>query len=182
MNNKEGLFMGFLDNLIKKEARKIISGVVDSVVDNALDGARKAVDQSGISSNVQGKTQTAIHCANRAGAVCDGEKDCRGKVSVVRARIEECLQREFPGYLLRENVGASDIGAYDISRTYTYGIYRDGQAVAMINLLEGANDYKSKAISQSKAACRNAGIGYVHFILRLPNRSSYIAEQLRGIL
>ena len=76
MNNKEGLFMGFLDNLIKKEARKIISGVVDSVVDNALDGARRAVDQSGISSNVQGKTQTAIHCANRAGAVCDGEKDC----------------------------------------------------------------------------------------------------------
>ncbi|MBQ2934673.1 MAG: hypothetical protein IJD96_00385 [Lachnospiraceae bacterium] len=174
--------MGFLDNLLKKEARKIISGVVDSVVDNVLDGAKEAVNQSGISGNVQKKTQTAINRASEASAVCNEEESCYGKESVVRARMEQCLTREFPGYTLRKNVSASEIGTYDIAWTYTYGIYRDGQAVAMINLLAGANDYKRKIVLQSKTACRNAGIGYVHFILRLPNRSSYVAQQLRSIL
>ena len=37
-------------------------------------------------------------------------------------------------------------------------------------------------VKEVVTACRNAGIGYVHFILRLPNRSSYVAQQLRSIL
>lgn len=174
--------MGFLDNLLKKEARKIISGVVDSVVDNVIDGAKEAMNQSGISESVQRKKQTVMNCANEVSAAYSAEESCCGQASVVRARIEQCLAQEFAGCTLKENVNAAEIGAYDISWTYTYGVYRAGQAVAMINLLAGANDYRRNIVLQSKAACRNAGIGYVHFILRLPNRSSYVAEQLRSIL
>lgn len=35
--------MGFLDNLLKKETRKIISGVVDSVVDNVVGNVKNAI-------------------------------------------------------------------------------------------------------------------------------------------
>jgi len=174
--------MGFLDNLLKKETRKIISGVVDSIADNVVAGAKGALDKSGISSAVENRMQPTADRAGKVIAAADAESGCGGSAAVVRKRIENCLQQDFPGYSLREEVPISDIGVQDILWTYSYGVYRDGVAVAMINLLSGANDYKKKIVLQSKAACENAGIGYVHFLLRLPNRTAYISEQLHKII
>lgn len=155
--------MGFLDKLLSKETRKVISNVVDRVADAAKDAV------SDLSSGT----------ANTLSA--SGESDCHGSAAVVENRIFSILAENFSNCELRKQISASSIGA-SISWQYTYGVYRDGYAVAMINILNNPNDYRRKIVLQSKQACTDHGIGYVHFLLRLPNRSSYIAEQLKKII
>lgn len=155
--------MGFLDKLLSRETRKIISNVVERVADTA----KEAV--SDLSSGT----------ANTSSA--GGESDCHGSAAVVENRIVSILAENFSGCELRKQIPASEIGA-SIAWKYTYGVYRDGYAVAMINILDNSNDYCKKIVLQSKQACADHGIGYVHFLLRLPNRSSYIAEQLKKII
>ncbi|MBR1854166.1 MAG: hypothetical protein IJ794_13660 [Lachnospiraceae bacterium] len=55
--------MGFLDNLLNKEARKILTSVVDSVVDNVTDSIKDSLGASGAS----GSTSSASTAS--AGAV-----------------------------------------------------------------------------------------------------------------
>lgn len=157
--------MGLLDKILNREARKIISGVVAAAVDGAMDTRNQ--------SNGNSQPQSAVNT---------DEADCRGKKSVVCKRIETIIAENFSGCELREQVSSREIGAGHISWKYTYGVYRDGIAVAMINILENPNDYGKKIVLQSKEACKDRGIGYVHFILRLPNRSSYILERLQEII
>lgn len=161
------IIMGFLDKLLSKETRKVISNVVDRVADAAKDAVS---DLSSGTTNTSGRSASA-----------GGESDCHGSAAVVENRIFSILAENFSGCELRKQIPASEIGA-SIAWKYTYGVYRDGYAVAMINILDNSNDYCKKIVLQSKQACADHGIGYVHFLLRLPNRSSYIAEQLKKII
>lgn len=173
--------MGFLDNLLNREARKIITSVVDSVADNVVDKAKDALNQSGVNDKLlktapnpgQPKAQMKTATVN------SDEEDCNNKASVVHKRIEKIIAENFSDCELKEKISSEEIGAGYISWKYTYGVYRDGNVVAMINVLDNPNDYKRKIVLQSKEACRDHGIGYVHFLLHLPNRSSYILERLK---
>lgn len=107
------------------------------------------------------------------------EEDCCFDAVVVEDRIKKILEENWGGCELRKHVSADEISAGNIEWTYSYGVYRDGQAVTMINILDNPNDYKRKIVLQSKEACMEQGIGYVHFLLHLPNRGSYILERLR---
>lgn len=157
--------MGFLDKLLSGGTRKIISNVVDRVTDAAKDAV----------SDLNGGT------ASLKSASADGEGDCHGCAAVVENRIFSIFTEHFSDCELRRNVSASGIGS-SVPWQYTYGVYRGGQAIAMINILENPNDYRRKIVLQSKQACADCGIGYVHFLLRLPNRSSYILQQLQNII
>lgn len=175
--------MGFLDSLLKKEARKIISGVVDSVVDTVADSAREAFNQAGFDSpSDKAETNTSGGGAGRSFEVNEDEEDCCYETSVVEARIRKILMQQFADCELRKNINAAAIGASYLDWTYTYGVFREGQPVAMINLLDNPNDYKRKIVLQSKQACADMRVGYVHFLMHLPNRSSYIKQQLEKIL
>ena len=173
--------MGFLDNLLKKEARKIISGVVDSVVDTVADSAREAFNQAGFDSPSE-KTNKGGGGAGREFSIGEDEEDCCREAAVVEARIRKILSEEFSDCELQKNVAAASIGAGYLDWSYTYAVVRAGQMVAMINILGNPNDYKRKVVLQSKQACADMGLGYVHFLLHLPNRSSYIKQQLTKIL
>lgn len=155
--------MGFLDKLLNRETRKLINNVADRVTDAIK--------------NAASETNSTAHTASGS-----GEEDCCHNISVVSGRIQTILAENFSGCELRKQIPASEIGASDIAWKYTYGVYRDGYAVGMINILDNSNDYCKKIVLQSKQACADHGIGYVHFLLRLPNRSSYIAEQLKKII
>lgn len=154
--------MGFLDKLLNRETRKLINNVADRVTDAIK--------------NAASETNSTAHTASGS-----GEEDCCHNISVVSGRIQTILAENFSGCELRKQIPASEIGT-SIAWKYTYGVYRDGYAVAMINILDNSNDYCKKIVLQSKQACADHGIGYVHFLLRLPNRSSYIAEQLKKII
>lgn len=158
--------MGFLDSLLNRGTRKAINNMVDRVAD----AMRDAVSDLGNDT------------ANKNNAPDGDESDCCLDAAVVERRIQKILTENFSGCELRKNVLSSEIGAADISWQYTYGVYRDGYAVAMINVLRKPNDYRRKTVLQSKRACTDYGIGYVHFLLHLPNRSSYILERLRQII
>ncbi|MBO5055520.1 MAG: hypothetical protein J6C64_04085 [Lachnospiraceae bacterium] len=171
--------MGFLNNLLNKEAKKIISGVMDSVADTVTDSARDILAQKGV--QVKGKDKWESELALRKAKNSD-EDDCRYDTSVVRGRIEKIISENWSDCELRQGISASEIGAYDIDWKYSYGVYRDGKLLALINILENPNDYKRKIVLQSKAACQNSNIGYVHFLMHLPNRSSYISQRLHDII
>lgn len=165
--------MGFLDKLLSRETRKLI----DNVADRITDAVKNAANGTG-SDFVNSTANTTVKNA----AAGSSEEDCCHNISVVSDRIRTILTENFSGCELRKQISASEIGASDISWKYTYGVYRDGYAVAMINILDNPNDYRRKIVLQSKQVCADHGIGYVHFLLRLPNRSSYILEQLQKII
>lgn len=170
--------MGFLDKILNKEAKKLISNVVDNMVDTVVDSARDVLNQSSGSSRPQNEDKAYT----KAGAADQNEEDCCYSEAVVSKRIEKIIADNFSNCELRKEISSKEIGADDIAWNYTYGVYRDGSAVAMINILDNPNDYRKKIVLQSKAACKEHGIGYVHFLLHLPNRSSYISERLKEII
>ena len=107
------------------------------------------------------------------------EEDCCFDTVVVGNRIQKILDENWSGCELRKYVPSAAIGADAMEWTYTHGVYRDGRPLLMINILDNKNDYKKKIVRQSMEACADKGIGYIHFLLHLPNRSSYILERLR---
>lgn len=156
--------MGFLDNLFKRETRKIISGVVDSVIDNVTDSISDSI-RSGNSSDD-----------------CNDDEDCCRNRAVVCRRIESVAAEEWGNLELRKNVSCSILNAEACSRDYTYGLFRDGAPVAMINVLDGDDDYRRKKVLSSAKACRDNGVGYAHFMLKLPNRKTYISKRFKEII
>ncbi len=174
--------MGFLDKLLKKEAGKIISGVVDQVMDNVMDSAKEVLNQAGFG---EGASETAPQMGAGAGkgfTVSLDEEHCGGDAEVIEGRIYKVLAKDFADCEIRKNVKSESIGIFEPAYTYTYGIYRDNVAVAMINVLDNPNDYKKKSVLQSKQACADRSISYVHFLQHLPNRYSYIEKQIKNLL
>lgn len=178
--------MGFLDNLLKKETRKIISGVVDSVFDNVADNISESI-RSGNSSESRGGVNTGTSKTGNSDSRCNegaigDDDDCCYNEKIVCSRIESVAAEDWGSLELRKNVSCSILNAEAGSIDYTYGLFRDGAPVAMINVLPGVDDYRRKSVLLSAKACRENGVGYVHFMLKLPNRKTYIAQKLKEII
>lgn len=151
--------MGFFDNLLKSQVRKVISNAVDNAVDNWMDKSN------------QNNAQPV--------AANPDESDCCNNESVVRSRVERVVAEEWPGYELRQNIPASAMGAPFDARSYTYGIYSNGIPKAMIIILDNPNHYCKKDVRLSHEACERQGVFCMNLLLHLPNRRSYISERLR---
>lgn len=156
--------MGFLDNLLRKETRKIISG--------------NSSESRGVINTGTSKAGSSDY---REGAIVDDD-DCCYNEKIVCSRIESVAAEDWGSLELRKNVSCSILNAEAGSIDYTYGLFRDGAPVAMINVLPGVDDYRRKSVLLSAKACRENGVGYVHFMLKLPNRKTYIAQKLREII
>ncbi len=181
--------MGFLNRLLKKEASKILSGVVDQVVDSA----KEALNQAGFPAGESVSRATdapvgsgqEVYTGGGAGSsfeISADEESCYGEADVVETRIRNALAENFADCELVRNVSAGSIGLYGIEWDFTYAIYKNGAPVAVINLLYNQNDYRRKVVLQSKEACAGKGIGYTHFLMHLPNRYSYVEAQVKKIL
>lgn len=152
--------MGFLDRLLKKEARNIISSVVDDVVDNVID----TMHDSGSASR-------------------SGDEDWAKSASDVANRIQKVVDANWGDKLeIRRNISPSEIAAEKGAMNGTFGFYYNGSLIAIANILDDGTDYWHKRVRLVKDACQSQSIGYTHFIMRLPNRISYIEEQLKKII
>lgn len=178
--------MGFLDRLLKKEARKLVSGVLDEVIDNVTDNIRDSMRE-----NRNGSTTTvntaynSTNTASQSDSTDDGpDEDCYGSVAVVEERIRNVVSEEWGDKIeIRKNISTSVMGAEaGALDSYTHGLYCDGAPVAMINVFEDSNLYCKKRTRLAREACERNNVGYVHFLMRLPNRTSYIREQLKKIV
>lgn len=179
--------MGFLDNLFKKETRRIISGVVDSVVDNVMDNVKDAIrgkdpsseakSSPNVSVKVNGRTIIEKNRENETG----DDADCCFDENVVRRRIEMIAAEDWPGYELRRDIPATEFGADEQAHGFDYGLYLDGQPKVMVMLLS-QYQYRSGSVQRAHAACRNRGIGSFHLLMHLPNRKTYIAERFKAVM
>lgn len=153
--------MGFLDQLFKKETRKIISEVVDNVIDTVTDNIKDTMNPDvSISADPD-------------------EKDCNYKEAVVCSRIEKVAAEEWSCYELRKNIPAAEMGASENARDYSYGLYLNGTPVAMIMIIDVPSHYRKKDVLLAHEACEQKNVYCMNLMLHLPNRRSYISKQLR---
>lgn len=167
--------MGFLDSLLRRGTRKIISNVVSNAVDNVIDNINGSINSKTAS------TSTASTAVNTSATIASNDPDeesCYYEESVVRARIEKVAAEEWAGYELRQNISAAEMGAEAGAKDYTYGLYLNGVPLAMILILD-ADEYRLKKVRLAHQACKDRGVFCMNLMLQLPNRRSYISEMLR---
>lgn len=147
--------MGFLSNLLKNEAKKLVSDVLDDKVKNVT---------SGKSSGNQPEM--------------NNEMSKKG----LQSRMERVFQTEFAGYEIRKNVSAFDVFGDSEACNYTYGMYLNGSPKAMIIILNDKNAYRKKSVRLAHTACENYGIPCFNFMSYLPSTYDYIKERLHESL
>lgn len=158
--------MGFLNNLLKRETRKIISSLADTVADSVADSVRQ----------YSGSKDTDSHGSYSY----DGdEKGCPYDEKTLRARVEKVLAEEWGNYEIRRDISASEMGAPMRSRGYSYGLFLNGQPKAMIMLLGDGSDYCKKDVTLAHEACQEKGVFCMNLLEHMPNRRSYISKRLK---
>ncbi len=155
--------MGFLENLIKREASKFVSSMVDKAIDNVAD---RITGNNGDNGNNGNNGSNGI------------KKELVGEAGL-RARLEQVIANEYSTYELKKNVPASEMFAEPGAVDYSYGIYKNGAPVAYITVIADRNEYKLKRFRDAKAAAEARGIPHMNFFAHLPNETSYISERLK---
>lgn len=171
--------MGFLDNLLKKETRRIISGVVDSVVDEVKDSilGNDAEVNAGTGNSAARNNISDRHRENETG----DDSDCCWDKEVVQKRIEMIAAQDWPSYELRRNISAAELGGDANAHGFDYGLYLDGQPKVMIMILE-QYQYRNKSVQEAHAVCRSRNIGSFHLLMYLPNRRTYIEDRIKAVM
>lgn len=170
--------MGFLTNLLKNEAKKIVSDVVDNVVDNTLGQAVRGQENqtTATTSSTAGNTTSNSGKAAAAGtskaAVGSGE-------SGLRTNLESVLSSEWSDFEVRREIPASELGAPERARAYSYGLYKNGQPKAMFLVVTDKYHHLNGAARQAQTACKAKGIPCMNFFSHLPNTTEYISQRLR---
>lgn len=170
--------MGFLTNLLKSEARKIVSDVVDNVVDNTLGQAVRGQENQTTATT----SATAGNTISNSGkaAVAGASKAAQGSGEAgLRTNLESVLNSEWSDFELRREVPASELGAPERARAYSYGLYKNGQPKAMFLVVTDKNHHLNSATRQAQTACKAKGIPCMNFFSHLPNTTEYISQRLR---
>lgn len=171
--------MGFLDNLLKREARKIISGVMDNVVDNVMDNINESMNSNKSTATISTASTGTTSTSPAVASEDPDEEDCCFDEKVVGERVAKVFCEEWKGYQLRKYIPATELGGSEEARDYTYGIFLDGEPKAMIMVIDVPSHYKKKDVLLAHEACKNRGVYCMNLMLHLPNRRSYISKQLR---
>ena len=144
--------MGFLRNLLNREAKK------------------------GLSTTASPSSGSAFRVHREIG------KSIAYNEAALRSLLEKNFEELFPEYEVRKNVPASQLNAEAGAENYSYGLFRNGQPKAMIMILIQSNDYRLARIRKAQAACQTQGIPYMNFMYYLPNREDYVANRLRSTI
>lgn len=167
--------MGFLDNLLRKEVRKVISDAVDTVVDDVLKNTfGKDGDNSGAGN---GAAQTNTDSVEKENRKATGAEECSGE-DLLGKRIEEIAARDWSDYELRKQVPSSEVNAPEGAEAFfEYGFYQGGVLVAVIKILNDNNAYCRKSVRLAQDACRGQNVRYMNFMSYMMNRPEYIAKR-----
>lgn len=167
--------MGFLTNLLKSEARKIVSDVVDNVVDNTLGQAVRGQENRNTAAT-SGGTSSYSGSVARAGT---SKAALKSGEAGLRANLENVLSSEWSSFEVRREIPASELGALEKARAYSYGLYENGQPKAMFLVVTDKNHYLNSAARLAQTACKANGIPCLNFFSHLPNTTEYISQRLK---
>lgn len=166
--------MGFLDNLLRREVRKVISNAVDTVVDDTL---KNAFGKDGESSVANAGGSTSGSSPEKENREATKLTNCSGE-ELLRRRIEEIAASDWSDYELRKQVPSSEVNAPEGAEPFfEYGFYRGGALVAVIKILNDNNAYCRKSVRLAQAACRGQNVKYMNFMSYMMNRPEYIAKR-----
>ena len=111
--------MGFLNNLLGKEARKIINGVVDSVVDNVTDSIKESLGTvEAQSSNSSGTAASASGTAQTSAAASGDAKGSAYNGTVSSSRTQQAA------YKKRKASGQEGIAGDDADCEFDFSVIR----------------------------------------------------------
>ena len=168
--------MGFLQNLLKKEAGKLISNVINTAKDEVI----RTINTDPTATNKPADVTPTRTAAPAATSSANSDEDFCESEKELGERIAKVIANEWPGYELRKNISAGEMDAAFGARKYSYGLYKDGTPKAMILVLDGRSLYCRKDTRLAHEACDAKGVFCMNLMMHLPNRYSYIAEQLRN--
>jgi len=150
--------MGFFDKLIKT----VVNDVLDNVIDN-------------VSSNHNNDNAQHSHTV-------DPTKSHSCQTNIERhdkAYFKTILEEEFAQYAIKENVPVSEIEGE--GRSYDFGLYRNGQLIAVVVLVEHNRD-NNKAYKDSKMFAQKAGIPFINFYMHMPNKPEFVKYRINNMI
>lgn len=170
--------MGFLTNLLKNEAKKIVSDVVDNVVDNTLGQAVRGQENQSTATTSATAGNTASN-SGKAAAAGTSKATVGSGESGLRTNLESVLSSEWSDFEVRREIPASELGAPERARAYSYGLYKNGQPKAMFLVVTDKYHHLNGAARQAQTACKAKGIPCMNFFSHLPNTTEYISQRLK---
>lgn len=162
--------MGFLNNFLKGEAKKIVSDVFANDSDNF--GNRS---DSGMYNGTSYKNDTSSTRKH------NGQSNMSSGEQQLRSRLNEVIVTEYGSCELKQNVSASELGAEHGAVDYSYGLYKSGELKLLIMVITDRNAYRRKCMRLSREAAEMRGVPCLSFFTHLPNEMSYISERLRKL-
>ncbi len=153
--------MGFLDSLLSKSAKKLVSEVAKTALD-ALSGESESSD-----ANIKTVSVPAGY-----EALADTEPD---------TKIRAVLQKEFPQYEVRENVSPETLGGTGKFLPYSFGVYENGVPRLFIMVVY-RNTCASRLYRFSKEEATKNSVPLINFVYAFENRIDYIIQRLHEYL
>lgn len=164
--------MGFLESLVKRQVRRVISDAVDEAVDNTVGAAlRNAFGNNGTEGTQNFSQSSNTSSIKKTGNKASGE-------AVLRQRLEEVFAEEWSGYTVQQNMMSGVAGA----RNYSYGLYLNGVPKAMIMIITSTCHHNKKEDRLAAQASAAYGVPYMDFYSHLPNRKEYISARLKATI
>lgn len=155
--------MGLLGDLLKKEAKKMLS---EAVADRSRNNHQTSASQS--------RNETSRSDQNSGQNAENWES--------VTDRIRRVIAENYAGYEVRERVPATEWGGTRDMRTYDFVLYSAGEAKLTILVLSGGADYKRKAVKDAHTLSEQKGAHCINIMEYLPSTYEYINERIRSFL
>ncbi len=150
--------MGLLDKLLKIGAEKLAEGL----------------------SEVYKNTSSAGNNTSRPGMKDDWEmRVIDGKN--VYDKLENCFSRHFSDYRVRMDVKPQEFGGNVHARNFTYVLYLDGDAKAVV-MVTAHNHERKAEYRLAKQAAEAAGLPFINFFSHFDNREEYVFDRLSRYL
>ena len=164
--------MGFLDNLISKSTKKMISDIAKSAVNAVSEEWNKATDNE------------ALRPANAARSTSEDAVPAGYEAladAMAMDKVKAVMQREFPQYEVREDVSPTTLGGTGRFLPYSLGIYENNVPKLFIMQVYN-NTCASRYYRWSKEEAAKAGVPLINFEAQYPNRIEYIINRLHQYL
>lgn len=153
-------------------------GFLDKLLKSALNQVERAVNEATEDNNRQTRQENAGNNGQTYRAA--SAKTTSNRVNLEREMMN-LLADHFPEYDLRMEVSPSIFNADPMSRSYSYGLYRNGSPKMMIMVTEHNRD-NNRAYRYAKQACENAGVPFLNFFTHMPNEKEYVINRIKNAL
>ncbi len=167
--------MGFLSNLLQREAKRAISQTVRQtmghVVQKGVDTITNAIDDKVPSSTTE----------NSRFPVSSAKRKASGE-SLLRSRLEQIIATEWSGYELKKNVAPEYLNAPENAKKYSYVMYQNNIPKAAFLIVTSTAHHIPSGARIAKNSADAQGIPCLYFMSHLPNEEDYISQRLKATI